>query len=222
MTEMPLQRESVARAALRLVNEVGLDGLTTRRLAAYLNIQSPSLYWHFANKQALLNSMAETMVADALTDFRPPESNQDWAIWLAEFARIVRRMMLAQRDGARIMAEADLTLGPLVTSGGLALQVLRDVGFTARAALAALQTVFNCALGSAFEIQAEPPHTFSEERQDGAASLSALIDASRNPTFAEFAEKSGILKTSQEELFEQGLCMLLDGMQVTLARETQG
>jgi AcrR family transcriptional regulator len=59
---MPLQRETVARAALQLVDEVGLDGLTTRRLATSLNIQSPTLYWHFTNKQELVNCMAEVMV----------------------------------------------------------------------------------------------------------------------------------------------------------------
>jgi AcrR family transcriptional regulator len=48
---MPLQRETVVRAALHLLDEVGLDGLTMRRLAAYLEIQNPSLYWHFTNKQ---------------------------------------------------------------------------------------------------------------------------------------------------------------------------
>jgi hypothetical protein len=38
----PLHRETVARAALQLLAEIGLDGLTTRRVAAELNIQSPS------------------------------------------------------------------------------------------------------------------------------------------------------------------------------------
>ena len=35
---MPLQRETVARAALDVVDEAGLDGLTMRRLAADLDI----------------------------------------------------------------------------------------------------------------------------------------------------------------------------------------
>src|SRR5215469_4641736 len=101
---MPLQRETVARAALDVLDEVGLDGLTMRRLAAYLDIQNQSLYWHFTNKQELLNCMAELMIADAFAELRPLGPEQDWADWLAAFARRFRRMMLTHRDGARILA----------------------------------------------------------------------------------------------------------------------
>lgn len=54
-----LQRDTVVRAALTLLNEVGLDGLTTRRLAERLGVQQPALYWHFKNKQALIGALAE-------------------------------------------------------------------------------------------------------------------------------------------------------------------
>jgi TetR/AcrR family tetracycline transcriptional repressor len=229
MTQMPLQRESVARAALSLVNEVGLDGLTTRRLAAYLNIQSPSLYWHFANKQALINNMAEIMVSDALADFQPPQASGDWPVWLADYARLVRRMMLAQRDGARILAEADLTLSSFGSSVELVVQALYKVGFTERGALAVLLTVFNFALGSAFEIQAEPSHKEPEENleenheknRNGATRPPAIIDPTRFPTIAHFVDASGIPLTSRDAWFDQGLRLLLDGMRVALDRETE-
>ena len=42
-----LSRETVIRAALDLLNEVGVDGLSTRRLAERLGVQQPALYWHF-------------------------------------------------------------------------------------------------------------------------------------------------------------------------------
>ena len=53
-----LDREHVVRVALRLLDEAGLDGLTLRRLAAELDVKAPALYWHFANKQDLLDHMA--------------------------------------------------------------------------------------------------------------------------------------------------------------------
>ena len=49
-----LSRETVIRAALDLLNEVGVDGLSTRRLAERLGVQQPALYWHFKNKRELL------------------------------------------------------------------------------------------------------------------------------------------------------------------------
>ncbi|HNG17360.1 TetR family transcriptional regulator, partial [Accumulibacter sp.] len=53
-----LQPNTVIRAALDLLNEVGVDGLTTRKLAERLGVQQPALYWHFRNKRALLDALA--------------------------------------------------------------------------------------------------------------------------------------------------------------------
>nr|QWP89370.1 Nucleoid occlusion factor SlmA [Escherichia coli] len=59
-----LQPNTVIRAALDLLNEVGVDGLTTRKLAERLGVQQPALYWHFRNKRALLDALAEAMLAE--------------------------------------------------------------------------------------------------------------------------------------------------------------
>ncbi len=58
-----VKQELIVRAALTLLDEVGLEGLTMRRLATALKIQAPSLYWHFPNKQALLDGMADAIFA---------------------------------------------------------------------------------------------------------------------------------------------------------------
>ena len=106
---MRLEREKVIQVALALLDEVGLDGLTVRRLAERLGVQNPALYWHFKNKQELLNRMAEVMLAEAFTGLDqslPPEA---WAAWLADVARRLRHALLSYRDGARLMAAADLS-----------------------------------------------------------------------------------------------------------------
>ncbi len=95
-----------------------------RLLAAYLDIQNPSLYWHFTNKQELLNCMADLMIAEAFTELQSPEPAQDWADWLAAWARRLRKMMLAHRDGARVLAEADLSLNNFFEGIELALDIL--------------------------------------------------------------------------------------------------
>ncbi len=57
-----LDRETVIQAALELLNEVGVDNLTTRKLAERLKVQQPALYWHFRNKRALLDALSEAML----------------------------------------------------------------------------------------------------------------------------------------------------------------
>src|ERR1700742_1611977 len=62
---MGLERGKVVSAALRLLDEVGRDGLTTRRLAEDLGVRGPALYWHFENKQALTDAMAYQILAES-------------------------------------------------------------------------------------------------------------------------------------------------------------
>ena len=56
--EMAVTRDDVIHTAIQLLEEVGLDGLTLRRLATELGISAPTLYWHFRDKRELLDAMA--------------------------------------------------------------------------------------------------------------------------------------------------------------------
>ena len=100
---MRLTRPVVLRAALDLLNEVGMDGLTTRRLADRLGVQSPTLYWHFKNKRDLFDAMAAEMLVEN-HDHPLPAPGEDWRDWLRGNAHSFRRALLAYRDGARIHA----------------------------------------------------------------------------------------------------------------------
>ena len=81
-----LQPNTVIRAALDLLNEVGVDGLTTRKLAERLGVQQPALYWHFRNKRALLDALAEAMLAENHTH-SVPRADDDWRSFLIGNAR---------------------------------------------------------------------------------------------------------------------------------------
>jgi TetR/AcrR family transcriptional regulator, tetracycline repressor protein len=106
-----LTRQTIVRAALELLNEEGLDRLSTRRLAARLGVQSATLYWHVKNKQELLDMMAAAIL------FRAPPGfvmRGSWWVWMGDLARQIRRNLLEYRDGARVMAGTRPTdaLGP--------------------------------------------------------------------------------------------------------------
>src|SRR5262249_31748583 len=144
------------RIALTLLDEVGLDGLTVRRLAERLGVQNPALYWHFKKKQELLDEMARTMLADAFAGIEPPPTPDGWAEWLAEVAERFRLTLLTHRDGARLMATANLTESSLLLVQELALRVLTAAGFDGRTALVSLVAIFDYTLGATFEEQADP------------------------------------------------------------------
>jgi TetR/AcrR family tetracycline transcriptional repressor len=98
-----LDRAAIVETALRLLDEVGLDELSTRRLAAELRVKGPSLYWHFRNMAELRDHMAETLLAAELPPADAAPSPEDWRLWLAAGARGIRRAAHSRRDGARLL-----------------------------------------------------------------------------------------------------------------------
>jgi len=104
---MPLRRDQVVEAALELLDEVGLDGFTTRALTDRLGVQRGALYWHVKSKQELLAAVTELVVAPVFAD--TGDESGDWADDLVGFAHRLRAAMLAHRDGARLVA-ANVTM----------------------------------------------------------------------------------------------------------------
>ncbi|MEK8029363.1 TetR/AcrR family transcriptional regulator C-terminal domain-containing protein [Ideonella sp. DXS29W] len=101
---MAIQREEVIRKALDLLDEVGLEGLTMRRLADALEIKAASLYWHFTNKQALIDGMADALLDDVAQE---PVAGT-WQDQMRHTALELRRALLSRRDGARVFAGTTL------------------------------------------------------------------------------------------------------------------
>lgn len=86
-------RDSVARSALALLDEVGLADLSMRRIAAGLDVQPSALYWHFANKQELLAELADRITATI------PSGPTD----VVATARGIRDALFTYRDGAELV-----------------------------------------------------------------------------------------------------------------------
>lgn len=61
--EPPLSRARIAAAAIAILDADGLDGLSMRKLADRLGAGVMSLYWHVANKDALLDLALDAVLA---------------------------------------------------------------------------------------------------------------------------------------------------------------
>ena len=151
---MALERRKIVDAALGLLDEVGMDGLSTRRLAAELGVKGPSLYWHFKNMRELFDHMAEALLESALPD--ADAFPQDWRAWLAEGARGIRRAALSHRDGARLLAASR----PTGRSAGVTFPAmagrLQSEGFRLEEARSTLMGLARYAMGWALYEQLAP------------------------------------------------------------------
>src|SRR5215831_19159923 len=94
-----LDQPQVVRAALVLLDDVGLDELTMRRLAERLDVKAASLYRHVRNKEELLALLGDEISAEIPL----PTASGSWRDQLAASAHNVRRGLLAHRDAARVL-----------------------------------------------------------------------------------------------------------------------
>jgi TetR/AcrR family tetracycline transcriptional repressor len=144
-----LERDEVVRVALDLLDEVGLAGLSLRKLAAKLGVQAPTLYWHFKDKQDLIDEMSSAMMAASPI---PPPEQAVWNEWLAWMARNMHAAMLMRRDGALLHAASRPSEG-----GWEAVEVivamLRAAGFSKEDGLHGLGVLTDYVLGAAIEEQ---------------------------------------------------------------------
>ena len=144
---MRLDREGVVETALSLLNEVGLEGLSLRRLAQELDVQAPALYRVFASKEDLLQAMADSMLAGVMSVLDRPEPGADWADWLVARCRAVRRALLSYRDGGRLKEYLRPT--PDQWHGlELLLQMMEEAGFTIEDAMRAIHALGHHTFGA--------------------------------------------------------------------------
>ncbi|ENQ7718333.1 MULTISPECIES: tetracycline resistance transcriptional repressor TetR [Pseudomonadota] len=159
-----LDKGTVIAAALELLNEVGMDSLTTRKLAERLRVQQPALYWHFPSKRALLDALAEAMLTERHTRSLP-EENEDWRVFLKENALSFRKALLSYRDGARIHAGTRPT-EPHYGTAEAQIRFLCTAGFSPKRAVWALWAVSHYVVGSVLEQQASNANDRMSDKSD--------------------------------------------------------
>ncbi len=142
--------ESSLSTALDMLNEEGIDSITTRKLAQRLGIKSPTLYWHFKNKSLLMEAMAETIINEHHLVFLPIDG-MTWQDWLLANSVSFRRALLAYRDGARLH-QTSPSQGHFNTIEAQ-VALLSHAGFSPVEAVALLMTLGRFIVGWVLEAQ---------------------------------------------------------------------
>jgi TetR/AcrR family transcriptional regulator, tetracycline repressor protein len=163
---MPLDRQTILQHAFAQLNASGMESLTLRRLAARLNVQAPALYWHYKNKQELLDEMGTQVLREAVQDGPAMDPEQPWQEWALAYGGALRKTLLRYREGARIFSGTYLTDASLYAALEAGLRKLTGAGFTLRQSVTALAALYNYTIG--FVIEEQAVHPFSKEAGPGA------------------------------------------------------
>lgn len=211
---MALDRKIVIATALKLLGEVGLEALTLRRLAEKLGVQAPAIYWHFKNKQDLLDEMATTVMRIE-SERMKARAHLKGVAWLRWYGRFLRRMLLRYRDGARMLSGTRLTDPSLYESMEKSLGKMRDAGFSTYDATVILSTVYSYAVGFVIEEQAVFPEEGKKDEAYQIENRSRRMNVDKTPLAM---EAGSYLFTKFDRRFNSGLELILAGIEAQRVR----
>ena len=149
-----LTKAAIVQAALDLLDDAGMDGLTLRALASRLGVQAPALYWHVRNKQALLDEMATRIWREVGDVMSALPADLPWREVMGTYAVTVRSELLGHRDGAKAFSGTTLTDPAVIRRQEVTFENLIRQGFTLPDAVRGLLLLHNFTIGFCIEEQA--------------------------------------------------------------------
>jgi TetR/AcrR family transcriptional regulator, tetracycline repressor protein len=205
---MKINRDMVTRAGLKLLNEIGLEQLTLRRLGVELNVQAATIYWHFKSKEELLDEMATTVLSEGAGNLLPRRNSSDWKVWASTYGEGLRKTLMSYRDGARMVSGTRLTTTePLKATEKISARLIAS-GLSLRGAVVLISTIYNYTLSFVMEEQAVFPTAGERLPFYSIEARNARLDPEKFPNHR---QASSILFDRYDRRYREGLELILQG-----------
>ena len=211
---MALDRHLILQQAFVVLNEAGLDGLTLRRLATQLDVKAPAIYWHFKDKQDLLDEMATQVLRESMQESAALEEMSAWQDWATACYMGLRKTLLRYRDGAKMFSGTYLTDAELFAPMEANLRRLTREGFTLRQAVVGLGALYSYTIGFVIEEQATRLAPGEPNPQYDLAAREQRVNKNLYPLAAAAGAE---MFSNHEARFAEGLAVIVTGLASMLA-----
>ena len=214
---LPLSRERVLRAAVKIADEGGIEALTMRRLAEDLGAEAMSLYYHVASKELVLDGIAELVVTeinDVVGMIDEPSAGARWKTAVRRRILAAREVLLRHPWAPRVF-ETRTSASPavLLYFDGL-LGLMRDGGFSYDLIHHAMHALGSRALGFSQELFDPGGGDGGDEAAAGLESMASQIPnlVGMLMEVAHDDPGSTLGWCDDQTEFEFGLDLILDGL----------
>jgi len=217
---IPLTKDRVFKAAVKIADEEGLEALTMRHLAEELSVEAMSLYYHVANKEAVLDGVIDTIMGEIEEDaggFEVPADGDAWKSTLRQRTLLARSVMLRHKWAPSVF-ETRTSISPVMMRyfDGL-LGIVREGGFSYDLAHHSMHALGSRLLGFTQELfEPDDPNESDEaeamaKMEQMADQLPYLVGMMAEITHADGADSTIGWCDDQTE-FVFGLDLILDGL----------
>lgn len=206
---IPLTRDRVLDAAMNLADQSGLEGLSMRKLGQALGVEAMALYYHFANKERVLDGIVDLVFAE----IDVPVRGADWKTAMRQRALSVRDALLRHRWAIGLM-ESRTNPGPAnLRHHDAVIGCLRAAGFDMAATATAYSLLDSYIYGFAMTKMNLPFEDTSDIVEISESMLAPFAPGEYQNLadfIAEHAMKPGY---DYADEFEYGLDVILDGLE---------
>ncbi|MEV8377650.1 TetR/AcrR family transcriptional regulator C-terminal domain-containing protein [Kribbella sp. NPDC056861] len=138
--EERLSRQTILEAALRIVDDEGIEAMTMRRLAATLGVNPMSIYHHLPNKAAVFAGLAELVFAQL--ESSAPDDSVPWQDELKGAATAYRDALRAHPNLAlQVLSDTSAVSDVVVVTVEPFYRALDRAGATPRQIFEAVNTI---------------------------------------------------------------------------------
>jgi TetR/AcrR family transcriptional regulator, tetracycline repressor protein len=206
-----LTRSAIREAALTVIDRDGIAAVSMRSVSRLLGVDAKSLYHHVADKDDLLDAVAEHL----LGQLEAPEPTGDLRTDLKALAYEFRRVTTAHPEAASLVLTRQLsTLAGLAPSDAV-LSVLRHAGAEPEQAVRLLRTLVATLIGMLLrEVSAGP--TFGSSDADDLAQRRHNLESSGLPEIVVCAPY--LAHFDRDEEFASGLELAVDFVESRLVQ----
>jgi TetR/AcrR family tetracycline transcriptional repressor len=192
-----ISHDAVVEASLRIIDREGLDAFSLPRLARELNVQTPSLYYHFRDRADILRTVARAIVLESRVP--APDACRTWVDWFTGISLSFRRAVLSHRNAAPILLEF-MPRDVLIWNYELGVQILAAVGVPPEARIGVIDGLDTLTLGASLAEAARSPAR--------AGQVFANVDADAEPMLADALAAN---TRTAEQLFADSIRSFLRG-----------
>jgi AcrR family transcriptional regulator len=187
MARTPLTRERIIDAAMGLADEVGLEALSMRKLGDRLGVEAMSLYNHVANKDDLLDGMADAFMAS----IDIPSPGDEWKEAMRLRANSAREQFARHRWALSLIESRPNAGFETIRYHDAIIGVLREAGFSIEMTAHAFALLDAFIFGFALQ-ERNIPVEGPEEVGELAAQMMAALPMDQLPHFAEFVTEHAL------------------------------
>ena len=207
-TRIPLTRERVLQAALKLADQGGIEALSMRKLGQELGVEAMAIYHHFANKDEVIDGIIDIVFGE----IDLPVAGADWTTAMRRRG-ISLRDVLARHRWAIGLMESRANPGPSnLRHHDAVLGNLRAAGFDIVMAAHAYSLLDSYIYGFALT-KMNLPFQSSEEVGEVAQTMLEPFPAGEYPHLLEILTDH-VMKPGYDygDEFEYGLDLILDSI----------